>query len=124
MAFSIVPERRRWLIILVIFLAIVFNYFDRQIVSILKPVLKDHFDLDDSGYAVIINVFTIFYALMYPVSGWLVDKFGSGKVMLIGIIGWSVACIGGVFQELLGSLHFLERCWALQNPLISQPSCV
>ena len=32
-------EKRRWFIIFVIFLAIVFNYYDRQIVSILKPML-------------------------------------------------------------------------------------
>ncbi len=34
------PEKRRWFIVAIIFLAIVFNYVDRQIVSILKPVLK------------------------------------------------------------------------------------
>ena len=42
------PEKRRWLIVAVIFLAIVFNYVDRQIVSILKPVLKGEFKLDDA----------------------------------------------------------------------------
>ena len=60
------PEKRRWLIVAVIFLAIVFNYFDRQIVSILKPVLKGEFNIDDAGYAFIINIFTFCYAIMYP----------------------------------------------------------
>lgn len=78
------PETRRWLIVAVIFLAIVFNYVDRQIVSVLKPMLKSEFNIDDDGYALIVNVFTICYALMYPVAGWLVDRFGAGKVMLYG----------------------------------------
>jgi len=89
------PERRRWMIIGVIFIAIVFNYMDRQIVSILKPILKSEFNLDDQGYAIIVNVFTVFYALMYPVSGWLVDRFGARLVMFYGVIAWSIACIGG-----------------------------
>ncbi|MCH5599798.1 MFS transporter [Niabella ginsengisoli] len=109
------PENRRWFIIAVIFIAIVFNYVDRQVVSILKPVLKAEFDLDDNGYAVIINVFTICYAVMYPVTGWMVDKFGAKLVMFYGVLTWSVACIGGGFARSVGQLAFLGDFWALQN---------
>jgi ACS family hexuronate transporter-like MFS transporter len=113
MPIKLKPETRRWLIVAVIFLAIVFNYTDRQIVSILKPVLKKQFQMDDAGYAVVINVFTVCYALMYPVAGWLVDKFGARLTMFFGVITWSVACIGGglsrsltqftVFRGMLGT---------------------
>lgn len=108
--------KRRWYIIIVIFLAIVFNYYDRQIVSILKPMLKDEFDLGDDGYALVINVFTVFYALMYPVSGWLVDKFGERKVMLVGILGWSVACLGGGFSRTFGSFLFFRGMLGAAEP--------
>lgn len=96
------PERRRWLIVAVIFVALVFNYLDRQIVAILKPVLKTEYSLDDSGYAMLINLFTVSYAVMYPVGGWLVDRFGPRTVMGIGIIGWSLACIGGGLARTIG----------------------
>ncbi|WP_257214037.1 MFS transporter [Sphingobacterium sp. 1.A.5] len=109
-------SKRRWFIIAVIFLAIVFNYYDRQIVSILKPMLKDEFDLGDDGYALVINVFTVFYALMYPVSGWLVDKFGEKKVMLVGILGWSVACLGGGFSRTFGSFLFFRGMLGAAEP--------
>ncbi|MDQ7948202.1 MAG: MFS transporter, partial [Pedobacter sp.] len=91
---AILPERRRWMIIAVVFVAIVFNYFDRQIVSILKPTLKSVYQIDDRGYAFIINIFTFCYALMYPVAGWLVDKYGAKRVMFYGVIGWSLASLG------------------------------
>ena len=73
------PEisRRRWFILAVIFAAVVLNYFDRQIVSILKPTLKETFTMDDRGYALVVNVFTVCYATMYPVAGWLADRFGA-----------------------------------------------
>ncbi len=54
---TLTPERRRWLIVAVIFVALVFNYLDRQIVAILKPVLKSEYQLDDSGYAMLLNLF-------------------------------------------------------------------
>jgi len=87
------PETRRWAIISVIFFITIVNYLDRQVLSILKPILKDEFALTDQGYALLVNLFTVCYALMYPVSGWLIDKFGARKTMAFGIIGWSIASI-------------------------------
>src|SRR5690606_14224652 len=116
MSLTIRPERRRWMIVGIVFIAIVFNYVDRQIVSILKPVLKEEFDLGDDGYAVIINLFTVCYALMYPVSGWLVDKFGAGKVMFYGIIAWSIACIGGGFSRTVGQFGFFRSMLGAAEP--------
>lgn len=113
---NIVPERRRWLIIGTIFIAIVFNYYDRQIVSILKPMLKEQFHLGDDGYALVINVFTVFYALMYPVSGWLVDKWGERKVMLAGILGWATACFGAGFSKGFGSFLFFRGMLGASEP--------
>ncbi|MBL7755874.1 MAG: MFS transporter [Chitinophagaceae bacterium] len=110
------PEKRRWLIVAVIFLAIVFNYVDRQIVSILKPVLKGEFKLDDSGYAFILNVFTFCYAIMYPVTGWMVDRFGAKMVMFFGIITWSVACIGGGLSRTIGQFGFFRGLLGAAEP--------
>lgn len=110
------PEKRRWFIVAVIFLAIVFNYVDRQIVSVLKPVLKAEFELDDSGYAVILNLFTICYAVMYPVTGWMVDRFGAKLVMFFGIITWSIACIGGGLSRTVGQFGFFRGLLGAAEP--------
>ena len=112
----LIPERRRWFIIVIIFLATVFNYFDRQIVSILKPLLKEEFDIDDAGYAVIINVFTICYALMYPVTGWLVDRFGARVVMFFGVVGWAMASIGGGLSRTFGQFTFFRGMLGISEP--------
>ncbi len=116
MSIAILPERRRWLIIAVIFLAIVFNYFDRQIVSILKPVIKKEFRLGDDGYAFILNIFTVCYALMYPVTGWLVDRFGARLTMFFGIIGWSLASIGGGISRSVGQFSFFRGMLGMAEP--------
>lgn len=112
------PERRRWLIVVIIFIAVVFNYVDRQIVSVLKPLLKAEFNLSDSGYAMIINVFTVFYAIMYPVTGWMVDRWGPKLVMFWGIIGWSLACIGGGISKTIGQFTFFRAMLGTSEPSI------
>src|SRR3982751_258621 len=108
--------RRRWVILALIFGAIVLNYVDRQILSILKPTLKAEFGFDDRGYATLVNVFTVSYAVMYPVSGWLVDRFGPRIVMGMGVVGWSLACIGGGFSRTVGAFGFFRAMLGLAEP--------
>ena len=45
-------------------------------------VKQAEFRLDDSGYALLVNIFTVCYAGMYPVAGWLVDRWGARRMML------------------------------------------
>ncbi len=110
------PLRRRWLILGIIFCAIVLNYIDRQILSVLKPVLKGEFGFDDRGYALLVNVFTVCYALMYPVSGWLVDRFGAKRVMFAGVLTWSVACVGAGLTRSLAAFSFFRGMLGVAEP--------
>jgi Sugar phosphate permease len=112
------PETRRWIIVSLIFVAVVCNYIDRQIVSVLKPLIKTEFSLDDSGYAVIINIFTICYALSYPFTGWLVDRIGTKLTMFWGIIVWSLACIGGGISRTVGQFGFFRGMLGVSEPTI------
>ena len=116
MASFLIPERRRWVIVFTIFLAIVFNYVDRQLLSILKPVLEKQFHITNAGYAVLVNIFTVCYALMYPVAGWLVDRFGARLVMFIGVISWAVASIGGGLSRSVGLFGFFRGVLGLAEP--------
>lgn len=110
------PAVRRWLILGLIFSAIVLNYVDRQILSILKPTLKTEFGFDDRGYALLVNVFTVAYAAMYPVAGWLVDRFGARRVMFTGMLVWSLACLGTGLSRALGSFAFFRGLLGMSEP--------
>lgn len=110
------PLRRRWLILAIIFGAIVLNYVDRQILSILKPTLKAEFGFDDRGYALLVNAFTVCYALMYPVTGWLVDRFGARLMMFWGVLMWSAACMGAGLTRSFGAFAFFRGWLGLSEP--------
>ncbi len=111
------PQRRRWVILALIFCAMVLNYFDRQIVSILKPTLKAEFHLDDPDYAMLANIFTVCYAGMYPVAGWLADRFGARSIMLTGIIAWSTACLGAGLTKTFGQFACFRGMLGLAEPM-------
>jgi MFS transporter, ACS family, hexuronate transporter len=112
-----IEHPRRWIILALIFCAIVLNYVDRQIVSILKPTLKTVFEIDDSGYAFLVNIFTICYATMYPVAGLLVDRFGPRRMMLAGIVTWSLACVGAGLTKTFGQLAFFRGVLGVAEPI-------
>jgi len=104
-------------ILAIIFVAVVLNYFDRQIVSILKPTLKDSLAIDDRGYALVVNAFTICYAAMYPAAGWLVDRFGARIMMLVGIVGWSAASVGAGLTTTLRAFMLCRGALGLFEPI-------
>lgn len=112
------PNKKRWIIVATIFVAIICNYLDRQLLSILKPEILTHFDITDMQYAWIVNVFLICYALMYPISGILVDKFGSKQVMFVGIAAWSLACIGGGLSQNVVQFSICRGILGLAEPTI------
>ncbi len=112
-----ISQYRRWIILGLIFCAIVLNYVDRQIVSILKPTLKAEFHMDDAGYAVLANIFTVCYACMYPVAGWLVDRFGARRMMFAGITAWSCACLGAGITRTFTQFAALRGMLGLAEPI-------
>ncbi|MCI0623526.1 MAG: MFS transporter [Acidobacteria bacterium] len=79
------------LIALLLFLMIVLNYLDRQILSVLAPVMRKEIGLTQTDYAFAGNAFLLAYALMYAGSGLILDRVGSRKGLAIFVALWSVA---------------------------------
>ena len=57
MTFNILsnPDKRKWVIVATIFVAIICNYLDRQLLSILKPEILEHYNITNLEYADISN---------------------------------------------------------------------
>jgi ACS family hexuronate transporter-like MFS transporter len=84
---------RSSLIVLVLLLlgSTTINYIDRQVLSVLAPVLRDEFKLSNAQYAGILNAFLITYAFSYAWTGWVMDRLGVGRGLTLAIIWWSTA---------------------------------
>ncbi len=96
--------RKAWLIIGLLMALLVLNYFDRQTVSILKPIMKVELAFDDEAYSLLTFAFMLPYIVMYIVSGRLIDRFGTRVCMTLFAIGWSVANIASGLSHSFGHL--------------------
>jgi len=81
----------RWWIIVLIFLAAVLNYVDRQTLSVLAPTIQQDLRMDDRAYANVVNIFLIAYTISYLISGKLADKLGTRISMFLFVGWWSVS---------------------------------
>src|SRR5437870_3376252 len=67
------------------------NYIDRQVLSVLMPVMKDQIGLSQTQYAWTINSFLLAYGFMYTGSGLVLDRVGSRIGLALFVASWSVA---------------------------------
>ncbi len=67
------------------------NYIDRQVVSVLAPVLRAEFSLSNAQYAMILNAFLGTYAVAYAFAGWALDRLGISRGLSVAVTWWSIA---------------------------------
>lgn len=89
------PDRPwRWVIIALIFLGTVINYFDRLALPTLAPVLRAEFQLSNVDYAWIANAFLLVYALAMFLWGAVFDRMGNRRGFALAVVIWSLAQVG------------------------------
>lgn len=87
----------RWMILFMLFAATTINYLDRQILSILKPILDQELGWTDAQYGMIMSIFQASYAVGLTMFGWIIDKYGARMGFAISIIWWSVGALSHAF---------------------------
>ncbi|MFT3996395.1 MAG: MFS transporter [Asticcacaulis sp.] len=93
--------RYRWLVVTLLFTAMVINYVDRQTVSLLKPSLQTEFGWSETDYADLVFWFQFAYAISYLAFGKFVDRFGARMGFSVAFLIWQAAHIG---HAAMGSL--------------------
>ena len=84
----------RWVIVALLFFATTINYLDRQVISLLKPILEKEFNWTEADYGYIVTVFTFFYGTTTLLAGYIIDKVGTKLGYIGAIIIWSFAAMG------------------------------
>lgn len=83
----------RWTICTLLFFATTVNYLDRQVLSLLKPLLEEKFGWSNSQYADIASVFQFTYAISMLFAGRFIDRLGTKKGFTWAIIIWSIGAV-------------------------------
>src|SRR5262245_45478434 len=85
--------RYRWLVCALLFFATTINYMDRQILSLLKPILDGELHWTNTQFGLVNLCFQGAYAIGLLGFGWIIDRFGARLGYAISIAAWSLAAI-------------------------------
>ncbi|MEO5603602.1 MAG: MFS transporter [Cyclobacteriaceae bacterium] len=98
----------RWTICALLFLATTINYIDRQILSLIKPILDEELKWSNEEFGLVNSAFQGAYAVGFLFFGWFVDRFGAKVGYAVSIVAWSFAAMG---HSLVSSVNgfFLAR---------------
>jgi MFS transporter, ACS family, hexuronate transporter len=87
----------RWTVCALLFIATTINYVDRQILSLVKPILDVELGWSNEEFGIVNAVFQGAYGLGLLFFGWFVDRYGVKVGYAVSIIGWSLAAMGHSF---------------------------
>lgn len=77
-------------VLLILLLAYIFNFVDRQIIGILAVPIKAEYGLSDTALSVLGVVFGLFYAAIALPIAWLADRRGRVAIIAVSIGLWSL----------------------------------
>ncbi|MDR0352820.1 MAG: MFS transporter [Opitutaceae bacterium] len=96
------PQTRyRWFICALLFFATTINYIDRQILSLLKPILDVELGWTNAQFGMVNSAFLASYGVSVFFFGWFVDRFGTKIGFSVSIGAWSLAAMA---HALVGSV--------------------
>ena len=113
----------RWTVAWTLLAATTLNFLDRQTLAVIAPQVQRDLGISSIGYAAVLNSFLTVYAVMYLLSGRIVDFLGTRRGLGFAIIWWSVAQLLHAFAHDLVSLCVLRALLAVGEAAII-PSCV
>ena len=93
--------RYRWIICALLFFATTINYIDRQILSLVKPLLDGELHWTNEQFGMVNSAFQAAYAIGLLGFGWFIDRFGTKIGYALSITLWSLSAMG---HALVGSI--------------------
>ncbi|HUZ47394.1 MAG TPA: MFS transporter, partial [Terriglobia bacterium] len=91
--------RRRWILLSLVFVAIVINYVDRGNLSVAAPAMMKDFQITPAMMGVLLSAFFWTYAAFQIPAGMLVDRFGIRRAYTAAFLVWSIASASIAFSR-------------------------
>jgi len=92
-----------WYVVVVLQIALIFSFMDRQILSLLVEPIRHDLQISDTQISLLQGAsFAIFYTLMgFPI-GWMVDQRNRRNIIAVGVTLWSLmTALCGITQSYL-----------------------
>ncbi len=108
-ALSIPPiSPKRWWALLLLFLSIAINLLDRQVLSLMAPLIRDELSLSNTEYSYILFFFLLGLTLFQLPAGHFLDRFGARIGLAVIMAWWSAANALHALAQNVGQLSFFR----------------
>jgi MFS transporter, DHA2 family, multidrug resistance protein len=95
------PELNRGLITISVILASFLQALDQTIANVALPHIGGELSATQEQISWVLTSYIVAAAIMIPVTGWLADRYGRKKVLVLSVIGFTVSsALCGVAQSL------------------------
>jgi MFS family permease len=97
--------RHAWLIVGLLWFVALFNYLSRVMMPTMHGSIVAAIPMSDAQFGLLTSAFLWIYGLLNPIAGYLSDRLGRSRVILISMLVWSaVTCLTAyakTFEQLL-----------------------
>ncbi|MBQ3218492.1 MAG: MFS transporter [Akkermansia sp.] len=103
------PGKWAWACVAVLWVVVMLNYFDRQLLAVLNQSITEGSDkiaMTQAQFGSVTSAFLIVYAALSPVGGYLADRFSRKFIILCSLVVWSVVTYMTGASESYGELIF------------------
>ena len=87
------PGKWAWIAVAVLWVVVMLNYFDRQLLAVLNKSLTEGFsciEMSQAQFGIVTSAFLIVYAALSPVGGYLADRYSRSFIIMCSLVVWSV----------------------------------
>lgn len=87
------PGKWAWIAVAVLWVVVMLNYFDRQLLAVLNKSLTEGpgcIEMTQAQFGMVTSAFLIVYAALSPVGGYLADRFSRSFIIMCSLVVWSV----------------------------------
>src|SRR6266545_1274468 len=82
-------ERYRWALVALLWVVALLNYLDRQVIFAVFPLLEGELHVSGVQLGLLGTSFLWVYGMLSPFGGWVADRFGRRRVILLSLAVWS-----------------------------------
>ncbi|QNU04741.1 MFS transporter [Peribacillus butanolivorans] len=83
-------KKRKTIIIILLFIGMTLSYIDKASINVAIIPIQKELQLNSLESGFVLSIFFFSYAFMHLLGGWLTDKYGSRKVLVLSILAFSL----------------------------------